>query len=146
VLSSSEAQQPTRPYRIGYLSNAGEFRREQDDIFKQTLRELGYIEGQNLSIEWRLSKGKLELLPQLAAELVRLNLDCIVAAGVAPTRAVKQATSTIPIVMANADDDPVRHGLVASLARPGEMSPVSLISVRRQPASGWNCSRKLSLG
>ena len=115
----AEAQQPTKTYRIGSLSNAPELRREQEEIWRQTLRELGYVEGQNLSIEWRFSKGKLELLPQLAAELVTLNLDCIIASGVAPTRAVKQATSTIPIVMANADDDPVRQGLVASLARPG---------------------------
>jgi ABC-type uncharacterized transport system substrate-binding protein len=114
------AQQRTKIYRIGYLSNVAEIRRgEQEDIFRQTLRELKYVEGQNVAIEWRFSKGKLELLPQLAAELVRLNLDCIIAAGVAPTRAVKQATSTIPIVMANADDDPVRQGLVVSLARPG---------------------------
>jgi putative ABC transport system substrate-binding protein len=116
---SARAQQPIKIYRIGYLSNATEIRREQEEIFRQTLRELGYIEGQNITIEWRFSKGKLELLPQLAAELVRLNLDCIIAAGVAPTRAVKQATTTIPIVMANADDDPIRHGLVVSLARPG---------------------------
>jgi putative ABC transport system substrate-binding protein len=116
---SVQAQQSTKTYRIGFLSNAAEFRREQDEIFKQTLRDLGYVERQNLTIELRLSKGKLELLPQLAAELVDLDLDCIIAAGVAPTRAVKQATSTIPIVMANADDDPVREGLVASLARPG---------------------------
>ena len=111
--------QPTKTYRIGSLSNAAEFRSEQDDILRQTLRDLGYVEGQNLSFERRISRGKLELLPQLAAELVGLDLDCIIASGVAPTRAVKQASSTIPIVMANADDDPVRHGLVASLARPG---------------------------
>jgi len=116
---TAEAQQPNKLYRVGYLSNAAEIRREQEEIFRQTLRELGYIEGQNLGIEWRFNKGKLELLPQLAAELVGFNLDCIIASGVAPTRAVKQVTSTIPIVMANADDDPVRQGLVASLARPG---------------------------
>jgi ABC-type uncharacterized transport system substrate-binding protein len=117
---SSEAQQATKVYRLGYLSNAAEIRREpQEEIFRQTLRKLGYVEGKNLGIEWRFSKGKLELLPQLAAELVGFNLDCIIAAGVAPTRAVRQATSTIPIVMANADDDPIRQGLVVSLARPG---------------------------
>jgi putative ABC transport system substrate-binding protein len=83
------------------------------------LRELGYIEGQNIIIEWRFSKGQIEHLSDLAAELVRLKVDCIVAVGIAPTRAAKEATSTIPIVMGSADDDPVRQGLVASLARPG---------------------------
>jgi len=86
---------------------------------RSQLRDLGYIEGQNLVIEWRFSEGKLDRLPDLAAELVRLKMDCIIAVGVAPTRAVKQATTVIPIVMGNADDDPVRHGLVVSLARPG---------------------------
>ena len=119
LCAAVEAQQPKKIYRIGYLSNAAEMRKEQEEIFRQTLRELKYAEGQNIGIEWRFSKGKLELLPQLAAELVRLNLDCIIASGVATIRAVKQATSTIPIVMANADDDPVRQGLVVSLARPG---------------------------
>jgi len=113
-----EAQQ-LKSYRIGYLSNASEIRTDQEQTFRQTLRELGYIEGQNLSIEWRFTRGKLELLPQLAAELARLNLDCIVSSGVAPTRAAKQATTRTPIVMANADDDPIRHGLVVSLASPG---------------------------
>lgn len=118
-LSLAQTQQAGKVYRIGYLSNAPEFRREQEAIFAQALRELGYVEGQNLDTEWRFSKGRLELLPQLAAELVALELDCIITSGVAPTKAVKQATNRIPIVMANADDDPVRNGLVASLARPG---------------------------
>jgi putative ABC transport system substrate-binding protein len=83
------------------------------------LREIGFIEGQNIEFEWRFSKANLDLLPKLAQELVRLNPDCIIASGVAPTKAVKETTATIPIVMANADDDPVRQGLVASLARPG---------------------------
>jgi putative tryptophan/tyrosine transport system substrate-binding protein len=83
------------------------------------LRERGYINEQNLFIDWRFSKGRVDQLPQLATELISLQPDCIVAVGIAPTRAVKQATDTIPIVMGNADDDPVRHGLVSSLARPG---------------------------
>jgi putative ABC transport system substrate-binding protein len=115
----AEAQQPKKVYRVGHLTNAPGIRAEEEEVFRQSLRDLGYIEGQNLSIEWRFSKGKLDLLPDLAAELVTLKVDCIVATGVAPTRAAKQATSTIPIVMGNADDDPVRQGLVASLARPG---------------------------
>jgi ABC-type uncharacterized transport system substrate-binding protein len=115
----AQAQQPKKVYRVGHLTNAPGIRAEEEEVFRQSLRDLGYIEGQNLSIEWRFSKGKLDLLPDLAAELVTLKVDCIVATGVAPTRAAKQATSTIPIVMGNADDDPVRQGLVASLARPG---------------------------
>ena len=112
---NSEAQQPGKIYRIGYLSNS----LRVNSGFREALREIGYVEGQNLVIEWRAAKGKLDLLPKLAAELVRLNLDCIVSFGVNPTRAVKQASHTIPIVMGNADDDPVRQGLVASLAQPG---------------------------
>ena len=114
----AEAQQAGKVYRVGYVTNAAGINEETEGII-QSLRDFGYIEGQNFLIEWRFSKGKLDLLPDLAAELVRLKPDCIIAQGVAPTLAVKQATSTIPIVMGNADDDPVRHGLVASLARPG---------------------------
>ena len=77
------------------------------------------LKRQNLIIEWRFSKGDRDRLPSLVAELVKLKVDCIVAVGNGPTDRAKQATGTIPIVMANADDDPVRGGLVASLARPG---------------------------
>src|SRR5262245_10674684 len=112
------AQQSRKVYRIGYLANAIEIA-PREEAFRQGLRELGYVEGQNLVIQWRFSKGKLDLLQDLAGELVRLKMDLIFAMGVAPTRAVKEATGTIPIVMGNADDDPVRHGLVESLARPG---------------------------
>lgn len=121
ILSSnfpSEAQQKKKVYRIGYLSHRlgiGPL----EEAFRQGLRELGYIEGDNLVIEWRFTKGRLDLHPEAAAELVRLKLDCIVTSGLSPSRAAKQATSTIPIVMANVSDDPVRHGLIASLARPG---------------------------
>jgi putative ABC transport system substrate-binding protein len=114
-----EAQQPGKVYRIGYVTAASEIRKDVEETFRNKLRELGYVEGKNLAIEWRFSKGRLDLLPNLASELVGLKLDCIVASGIAPTRAVKQASTTVPIVMANADDDPVRQALVASLARPG---------------------------
>ena len=119
VFQPARAQQPDKVFRIGYLSNAAEMRKEQEQVFRQSLRDLGYIEAQNLIIEWRFAKGKLERLPNLAVELVRLKLDCFVASGVNPTRAVKEATSSNSIVMANAADDPVRQGLVASLAQPG---------------------------
>lgn len=113
----AEAQQPEKVYRIGFLSNAAS--RGPVEEYQQALHDLGYMEGQNLVIDWRFSKGKVNLLPDLAADLVRRKPDCIVAIGVAPTSAAKHATSSIPIVMGNADDDPVRHGLVASLAHPG---------------------------
>jgi putative ABC transport system substrate-binding protein len=82
------------------------------------LRELGYVEGKNIAIEWRYAEGKFDRLPGLAAELVSLNVDVIVTAGPMDTRAAKEATSTIPIVM-TWDQDPVGSGFVASLARPG---------------------------
>src|SRR2546426_1100744 len=113
-----EAQQPKKVYRVGYLS-IGSALKDQDEAFLKGLRELGYVEGQNIFIEWRFFKDKVDRLSGLAAELAGFKVDCIVTVGVLTTRAAKQATSTIPIVMANASDDPVRQGLVASLARPG---------------------------
>jgi putative ABC transport system substrate-binding protein len=86
--------------------------------FRQGLRELGYVEGKNINIEWRSAEGKLDRLPALAAELVGLKVAIIVMGGSGSTRAAKEATSTIPIVMAQ-DTDPVANGFVASLARPG---------------------------
>ena len=88
------------------------------EAFRQGLRELGYVEGKNIVIEWRYAEGKPDRLPALAAELVRLKVDVIVTGGPVATRAAKEATSTIPIVMAQ-DSDPVGSGFVASLARPG---------------------------
>jgi putative tryptophan/tyrosine transport system substrate-binding protein len=88
------------------------------EAFRQGLRELGYVEGKNIIIERRSAEAKLDRLPELAAELVRLKVDVIVTAGPAPTRAAKGATSTIPIVMAF-DNDPVGNGFIASLARHG---------------------------
>ena len=114
----AQAQQPKKVYRIGYLTQRVGIA-PQDEAFRKGLRELGYTEGQNIVIEWRFTKGKNSLFPEFASELVRLHVDCIVAVGVEATRAAKQATGTIPIVMANASDDPVRQGLIASLARPG---------------------------
>jgi putative ABC transport system substrate-binding protein len=114
AVSFVEAQQTNKVYRIGYLGP-----RSVHKGFRQRLRELGYIEGQNLVIEARLTKGKRELYPEFATELVNLRVDLILAVGISATRAAKQATSTIPIVMGNSSADPVRHGLVTSLARPG---------------------------
>jgi ABC-type uncharacterized transport system substrate-binding protein len=115
------AQQPKKVYRIGYLAG---IERATDsprsEAIRLALRELGYIEGQNIAIEYRYAEGKLDWLPELAAELLRLKVDIIVVAGGAATvRAAKNATKTIPIVMMGLPADPVELGFVASLARPG---------------------------
>ena len=114
-----QAQQPGKVYHLGYLTNAPAMREDTERIFQQALRDLGYIEGKNAVIEWRFSKGRTDELPHLVRELIQAKVECIVALGIASTRAAKQATTAIPIVMGNADDDPVRQGLVSSLARPG---------------------------
>jgi putative tryptophan/tyrosine transport system substrate-binding protein len=116
---SAFAQQPTKVPRIGYLTAASlSDIADRAEAFRQGLRELGYVEGKNIVIEWRDAKGKSDRLPELATELVRLKVDVIVTGGAGATRPAKEATSTIPIVMAQ-DRDPVGTGLVASLARPG---------------------------
>jgi putative tryptophan/tyrosine transport system substrate-binding protein len=115
-----EAQQATQVHRIGFLSPSFP-RPDRDppvDAFRQGLRELGYVEGQNLIIEYRRAEGKDERRPDLAAELVRLQVEVIVAVGVTAPRVAQHATRTIPIVMTGTAD-PVGAGLVASLARPG---------------------------
>jgi len=115
----TEAQQPTKVPRIGFLiASSRAVNAAREEAFLQGLRDLGYLEGKNIVIEWRSAEGKLDRLPALAAELVRLKVDVIVTAGPADTRAAKEATSTIPIVM-TFDNDPVANGFVASLARPG---------------------------
>ena len=114
---AATAQQAGKVYRIGFMTPRLGIE-PQDEAFRQALHELGYVEGQNLVIEWRHAKGDTAQFPGLAAELVRLNVDCIVTLGVHATRVAKQATATIPIVMGAADDDPVRLGLIASFARP----------------------------
>ena len=116
---SASAQQPAKIPRIGYLQapppSAVAARTE---AFQQGLRELGYVEGKNILIERRFAEGKPERVPALTAELVHLKVDVIVTGGSLLTRAAKEATVTIPIVMAQ-DIDPVSNGFVASLARPG---------------------------
>jgi putative ABC transport system substrate-binding protein len=114
----AHAQQPKKVARIGYLGNAASTSASDMKLFRQRLRELGYIEGQNITIEYRYFDGKVERLPELAAELVRLNCEVIVAIGNEATGAAKNATKETPIVMASTSDT-VRIGFVASLARPG---------------------------
>jgi len=116
LAAPAPAQQlPGRTARIGFLGDVPSF---LDDAFRQGLRELGYVAGQNIAIEHRAPEWKYERLPGLAAELVRLKVDVIVAASPPATEAAKQATSTIPIVF-TVSGDPVAEGFVASLARPG---------------------------
>jgi putative ABC transport system substrate-binding protein len=107
------AQPAEKVPRIGLLDYSPVW-----EPFRQALRDLGYVEGQNIAIEYRPTEGRQELLREHAAELVRLKVDVIVAAGTPPTQAAMQATTTIPIVMVSTGD-PLRTGLVASLARPG---------------------------
>jgi putative tryptophan/tyrosine transport system substrate-binding protein len=117
VAIMAEAQQPKGMPRIGYLSLASQ-PGLREEAFIQGLRDLGWIDGQNISIEYRWAAGNVNRLPALAEELVRLKVDLIVAGATPAIQAAKNATSTIPIVMPSAAD-PVRTGLVASLARPG---------------------------
>ena len=116
----AEAQQPKKVPRIGYLSSSDPpTESSRSEPIRQALRERGYIEGQNIATEYRYSEGKNDRLPELAAELVRLKVDIIIAGGVPLVRAAKNATKTIPIIMAGQGSDPVEAGLVDSLARPG---------------------------
>src|SRR5215831_6404079 len=115
----AEAQQPGKIFRIGFLDNStASGMGVLVDAFRQELSKLGWIEGKNITIEYRFAEQKLERLPDLAAELVRLKVDLIVTSGGTTPLAAKKATSTIPIVMTTSTD-PVGTGLVASLARPG---------------------------
>jgi putative ABC transport system substrate-binding protein len=116
---SAHAQQSTKVPQIGYLGGVSlSANTARHESFRQGLRELGYVEGKNIVIDWRSADGKLDRLPALAAELVRRKVDIIVTSGGAATRAAKEASRTIPIVMTN-DSDPVSDGIVTSLARPG---------------------------
>ncbi len=118
-INVAEAQQAEKVYRIGFLAGASPAAiPERVEAFRQGLRELGYVEGKNIVIEFHWAKGKLARLPALAAELVHRKVDVIVTVGLLSTRAAKEATSTIPIVMAQ-DPDPIGNGFVTSLARPG---------------------------
>ena len=130
----AEAQQTGKILRIGFLTGASlssQFGR--NEAFRQGLRELGYVEGKNIVIEWRSYEGRANLRPALAAELVRLKVDIIVAAGSGDIQAAKEATVTIPIVML-AGGDAVASGFVASLAQPG--GNITGLSTLRPELSG----------
>jgi putative tryptophan/tyrosine transport system substrate-binding protein len=130
AVPSAEAQQPKKVYRIGYLTGSSVSAiTDRTEAFRQGLRELGYVEGKDIVIEWKSADGKVDRLPALAAELARLKVDIIVTTGATNTRAAKEATNTIPIIMAQ-DIDPVGSGFVASLARPGgNITGLSSLSV-----------------
>ena len=127
----THAQQPTKTLRVGYLSNASPAAMSaRTEAFRQGLRELGYVEGKNIFIEWRYADGKLDRLPSLAAELVRFKVDVIVTGGSSATRPAKEATSTIPIVMAQ-DGDPVE-----AVSSPASRDPAgTLLDCPRCPRS-----------
>jgi len=118
LCGSGDAQQAGKIFRIGYLdSSTASGNAILIDAFRQEMRKLGWIEGKNITIEYRFAEGRNDSLPALAADLVRLKVDLIVVTTVTPAMAAKGATTTIPIVMISSD--PVAAGLVASLARPG---------------------------
>ena len=123
----AHAQQPTKIPKIGFLTGGGHDS-ARNEAFRQGLRELGYVEGKNVVIEWRAAEIKPGRLAALATELVRLKVDVIVVTGLGDLRAAKEATATIPIVMV-VDSDPVRSGFVASLARPaGNITGLSTLA------------------
>jgi putative ABC transport system substrate-binding protein len=126
---TADAQQPTKVPRIGYLTGTSlSANSARTEAFRQGLRELGYVEGEKILIEWRSAEGQADRLPTLAAELVRLKVDIIVTGGPTSNRAAKEATITIPIVM-GFDNDPVGNGFVASLARPsGNITGLSTLA------------------
>ena len=117
----SFGQQPGKVWRVGFLSQRARPDSLESGVFgafRRGMRDLGYVEGKNLEIEWRFADSRFQQLPDLAAELVRIRVDAIVSVGTAATSAAQKATATIPIVIATAPD-PVGSGFVASLARPG---------------------------
>ena len=129
----AHAQQPRKVFRIGDLSTTDPSRDStRVEAIRLALREVGYyIEGQNIAFEYRYAEGKLDRLPELAAELVRLKVEIIVVAGgTSQVQAAKNVTKTIPIVMTGSGDDPVKVGLIESLARPGgNITGVTLLSI-----------------
>jgi putative ABC transport system substrate-binding protein len=140
------AQQPKKIARIGYLTTSSlesPGARVLREAFWQGLRELGYVEGMNILVEYRGADGKIERFPDVASELVRLEVDLIVAPNTPAARALKQATTTIPIVVP-VMGDPVGDALVASLGRPGGNITGQPFLARNCSPSVWPCSRKRS--
>ena len=133
----ARAQQQDKIRRIGFLGSRSRSTASDPDVyydaFVQGMRELGYVEGKNLAIEWRMADGKYERLPGLVAELVQMKPELIATHGTPGSQALQRATSTIPIVTASAGD-PVAEGFAASLARPGgNVTGLSLITIDLSP-------------
>jgi putative tryptophan/tyrosine transport system substrate-binding protein len=161
LAGSIEAQQPKKIPRLGYLLTGSDKASEspRTEGIRLALRERGYIEGQNIAIEYRYAEGMRGRIPELAAELVHRGVDIIVVAGgTSPVRAAMNATKTIPIVMMGAGTDPVEAGLVESLARPGgnvtgltTLSPelggkrLELLKKNKLRSSSQSCSCRASL-
>src|SRR6266545_5000196 len=119
VCLPAQAQQPAKVWKIGVLVSTSRAQNaSREDNLWQGLRQLGYVEGKNVTLEYRYADGQLDRLPQLASDLVGLRVDVIVVSGTRAAVAAKQATSTIPIVLAGVGD-PVQAGLVSSLSHPG---------------------------
>ena len=144
VPRTAEAQPVAPTYRVGFL-HPGALTPERArnlDTLRQGLRDLGYVEGQNLTLVYRWAEGREERLPDLAAELVRLPVDVLVAVSPSAVRAASNATTTLPIVAHDLETDPVASGRVASLARPGGTSPGCSSISRTSLANGSSCSKK----
>ena len=136
--ATADAQQPKKVWQIGFLAaGSAQTAHSRIEAFRQGLRAFGYVEGKDIVIEYRNAAGKVDQVPRNAVELVRLKVDIVVTAGPTDTRAAKEATSTIPIVMTQ-DPDPVGNGFVASLARPGgNITGLSRIAPE-QVENNWN--------
>src|SRR4249920_1956677 len=139
----AEAQQAKKVPRIGYLSPLDAATdSNRAEAIRLALRERGYIEGQNIAIEYRYAEGKLERFPELAAELVRLKVDVIVVAGERAVRSVMNATKTIPIVLTGAVSILSRQAMLKALPVPAVTSPASQTLTESYQGSGWSCSKK----
>jgi putative ABC transport system substrate-binding protein len=130
----AQAQQPGKIPRIGYIAGRSPSTDTDVEPIRLALRQLGYIEGQNIAIEYRYAEGKTERFSELAAELVRLKVDIILTGGDRPIRAARNATKTIPIIMTGSGLDPVKEGHVESLARPGG-NVTGITSINRELAN-----------
>ena len=140
-LRQAEAQQQAKVSKIGWLGIGSASSVSRYEEFRRALRELGYVEGKTITFEYRSADNKLDRLPSLAEELVRLQVDLLITRGTPEALALKNATKMIPIVFYDVTD-PVGAGLVDSLARPGETSRGSAALRRCWLASDWSYSRK----
>ena len=138
----ARAQQPAKPPTVGFLgSTFASNWTSRVEAFRLGLRALGYVEGENIAIEFRWAEENYDQLAELAANLIRLNVDVVVTYGTPGSLVAKRVTTTIPIVMVHSGDA-VAAGIVASLARPGGNLTGMTTSFRNSWRSGWRCSRR----